>query len=102
MRYWNDYATAIRRRPLIGCSIDVAATGDGTVSEWISVNDRLPDGIGYYVTYAPGYYGISIMEWRTPELTDVLQWWADEWSPTSTVTHWMPLPEPPNTGPLQG
>ena len=29
-----DYTAAIRRRPLIGWSIDAAATGDGTVKYW--------------------------------------------------------------------
>ena len=65
------------------------------MSEWISVEDRLPDEIGQYFAYAT-YDGMSVMEWRTPELNDDLQWWDGYGNPTSTtVTHWMPLPGPP-------
>ena len=63
--------------------------------EWISVDDRLPEVYTWVLAHAPGYYGkYWIMEYAALG-NGKPQFWADETSPTSTVTHWMPLPEPP-------
>ena len=65
--------------------------------KWISVEDRLPsnDITGYnaerYWVYlergmqVEGIYVFRTGEWRTGRATDVYE----------DVTHWMPLPEPP-------
>ena len=67
--------TAIVNAPTVGC--------------WISVKDRLPEKDGDYLVYS------------TFELVDRLRffdgvWWdyGAECQP-GVVTHWMPLPEPP-------
>lgn len=65
--------------------------------EWISVKDRLPRSVGsYLVVYtdednqsavvticAYAYFDDTKMSWKIP-------WWDER-----SITHWMPLPEPP-------
>ena len=63
------------------------------MSDWISVEDRLPDSEGYYLVYSPAYYGVRGMDYIREAHGFV--WYTDENSPTSGNTHWMPLPEPP-------
>lgn len=59
---------------------------------WISVKDRLPGKNGDYLTYTcdgivwPYFFTSSSGVWE-----DALGYSTD------TVTHWMPLPEPPKT-----
>ncbi len=48
---------------------------------WIPVSERLPEKSGYYLTYQEGYI-------------DVKQWWG-YWEMMYPITHWMPLPNPP-------
>ena len=64
-----------------------------TVGEWISVEDRLPEADGYYLTYdAPAcmtdmlYYSSKYKAFNAHYGPDTA---------ISTITHWMPLPEPP-------
>lgn len=57
------------------------------MSEWISVKERLPeDAKDEYVLVACNYHGEIIVETRK------------KWNLDSSVTHWMPLPEPPKEG----
>lgn len=56
---------------------------EANVYRWISVNERLPEKGGYYITY--GDEGIKI---RTFFLESYF-------SNSKHVTHWMPLPEVP-------
>ena len=66
---------------------------------WISVKDKLPDRSGYYLCYKPnaGVDGLKI---------DVHRWRSidGDWAGSEVgsriigITHWMPLPEPPNGG----
>ena len=61
---------------------------------WISVGDRLPEDDGYVLCHCNDgspdvvcmYYGDG--EFVTPELDNI----------THIVTHWMPLPQPPEEG----
>ena len=61
--------------------------------EWISVDDELPKKSGDYdVQYSryfndTGRYNHSFFPW--------LRYWHDEKYSDRIVTHWMPLPEPP-------
>ena len=60
------------------------------MSEWISVEDRLPDDVGYYIvatvfSYAPVRTGHFKRNSDNP--------WA--YFQPGEITHWMPLPEPP-------
>ena len=57
--------------------------------QWISVKDRLPESSGSYIVYS-GKSGTVF----------TAHFWArdNRWSGRSlnlTITHWMPLPEPP-------
>ena len=96
---------------------DIAAyliTNGVTVQEWISVKDRLPEDSGYYlVAYRDKYNGsisidfdmyvkCNVGEWWESEFAcegwyEVIKNWDDYNSVTveDSVTHWMPLPEPP-------
>ena len=65
-------------------------------SPWISVNDRLPP-TERTLAYSE-YSGPVIAYWQPTDLI-----WTSEMFPNTTehfiyrdITHWMPLPEPPN------
>lgn len=65
-------------------------------NEWISVEERLPD-IGYpssLISYGENIGHARLVSedlWRVVASNDAV--------PMVEVTHWMPLPEPPNTAP---
>jgi hypothetical protein len=78
------------------------------MSEWISVDDRLPEKVGSYLVfyhewskgeYLPTYDDCTIRtmiflcnkKWRYPVCCDK----KCEADTHREVTHWMPLPEPP-------
>lgn len=67
-----------------------------TVQRWIPVSERLPEKEGTYITTtnATGRsQGVLVQEYVYRN--GVGKWrWHDRYSPW-TVTHWMPLPEPP-------
>lgn len=71
--------------------------------EWISTDERLPEEDGCYITMtnATGKSnGVMAMDYRTATARGekLRRWvWHDRLSPWR-VTHWMPLPEPPNCG----
>lgn len=60
-------------------------------TEWIKCSERLPDSVGWYKIMtehgefeAPYCSSLGMgLVWLTPF--------------TATITHWMPLPEPPKT-----
>ena len=69
-------------------------------NKWVSVDDRLPDESGAYLGVVDG----EVMEVNySPKTKGLICVWstcnADGFTPLtdSQVTHWMPLPEPPNT-----
>ncbi len=76
------------------------------MSKWISVEDRLPnnaenDWVLVQVVDKTGFSFIPrVMEYRESKA----DWFDEEWGWLSahngnfTVTHWMPLPEPPKEG----
>jgi hypothetical protein len=63
-------------------------------SEWISVEDRLPEKSGDYLTYHKHgscgviYYNADIKLWNVYYSDDVR-------NAIRSITHWMPLPEAP-------
>lgn len=59
------------------------------MSEWISVNDRLPKTMELVFVYRKG---LDIV--RIEYLMNDGEWFNDDIYKAS-VTHWMPLPEPP-------
>jgi hypothetical protein len=66
-------------------------------NKWISVNDRLPQDCGDVLVYINRYKQGAIREYYYCGHGE----WEDEtgWCTTEGfgITHWMPLPEPPNT-----
>ena len=81
-----------------------------TVQEWISVEDRLPEKDGAYLTVINcfGYHSIikvryfakdgeAVDEYNLAGEKYVWYFYDSEYGYVSTdsVTHWMPLPEPP-------
>jgi hypothetical protein len=67
------------------------------MSQWISVEDRLPEPWVDVI----GYYGRAVVA-----KFDVVHCYPDPvefdpdavgWIPLGGVTHWMPLPEPPQS-----
>ena len=75
-----------------------------TVQEWISVKDRLPDSNGQYIVTACDE-GCSAGEGIWYDTVVVIAEYYDgswtwfeggsEYDLSGIVTHWMPLPEPP-------
>ena len=60
------------------------------MSEWISVKDRLPEPNTAVLVCRDGYYGSEV----------AVAVYKDEYLKFITgynVTHWMPLPEPPES-----
>lgn len=57
------------------------------MSEWISVGDRLPDIERRYLIWSWGAHGIA--EWYDG------CWLSIAHNVESGITHWMPLPDPP-------
>ena len=66
---------------------------------WISIVDGLPTENGSYLTYNPtSYWKIQTTTWLAEECA-----WEHEWlkkkrseaKPKTWITHWMPLPNPP-------
>lgn len=74
-----------------------------TVQEWISVKDRLPDNKEHdwvlaQVVEDNGYMHIpKVMEYRQSknDWFEETYGWISKHNGALTVTHWMPLPEPP-------
>ena len=63
------------------------------VPQWISVDDRLPEEDGYYLcciksSLFPDRVYIDILECAKSSFEEGHIY-------TDTITHWMPLPEPP-------
>lgn len=74
------------------------------MSEWISVKERLPEKDGWYLVYAPRYWGNSkIYGLDGLAYSNFKHNYKDHWGIErgtgrgwpGIVTHWMPLPDPP-------
>ena len=76
------------------------AQGKKDATKWISVNERLPK------EWWPVLGLIQFHDEKEPPVQQVLWYlgnghWRETWRGDmieSDVTHWMPLPEPPNCG----
>ena len=75
--------------------------------KWISVEDRLPEKNVRVLAWFDASAHHSGVTWQRSGI-DFAAWWGDKWNQTMirdtlksldanelTVTHWMPLPEPP-------
>lgn len=64
------------------------------MSEWISVEERLPPNEEEVLAFCDGAAGSFLIIGMYDEIMDA---WTETWSHDYlySVTHWMPLPEPP-------
>ena len=83
--------------------VDALIENGVTVQEWIPVTERLPDNKEHdwvlaQVVEDNGFMHIpNVMEYRQQrnDWLDETYGWLSEHNGAFTVTHWMPLPEPP-------
>ena len=61
-------------------------------SDWISVDERLPEHDGTYPALADGRFGIAKFD---PEYNAWLFKNFEVYELMANVTHWMPIPQPP-------
>lgn len=67
-------------------------------SEWISVEDRMPESGATVLGYSEIIGDMRCYEICKGRCDNTLQWWSETgWATVQDllVTHWMPLPEPP-------
>jgi hypothetical protein len=64
------------------------------MSEWISVDDRLPEEGRDVLVYAKGGW-MAVRHYRAPQGNSFSGWYPNG-LPIENTTHWMPLPEPPS------
>ncbi len=75
--------------------------------EWISVKDQLPDDGQYVLVYHSDDFHITVGYFESDNVrfyieSDGKKFYTDSgweteipWAQKGSVTHWMPLPEPP-------
>ena len=85
MAYWGE-------KPIYEFADCLLANGV-TVQEWISVNDRLPEPWKQVLIYSRHDFCESAFYIGVPGKWRVT--WNHEMLDADSVTHWMPLPEPP-------
>ena len=113
----NEWETPITLGDHLDAAADALEAADKRIAEleaaqrWIPVKERLPDYVGSYLVYyhewsngdfLPKYddYRIRVMrfvnngKWRMPVCTDK----RCEADTNREVTHWQPLPQPPQKG----
>ena len=93
----NDYSDHTEDEYIADTLLDNGVT----VQEWISVDDRMPDSCGFQCLLCgensfgqirvfegfTGYMERGKLEWHSNQKDIDIDVW--------TITHWMPLPEPP-------
>ena len=67
------------------------------MNNWISVKDRLPEVFVPVLVCRRNRQGGQIVE---AGQRDVDSWWRVYGTRTKSVTHWMPMPDPPGEGGL--
>jgi hypothetical protein len=65
-----------------------------SVSEWISVKDRLPQATGKYLCAVKDKRG-NLWTIASDWSLEMKSWFGDYGEIKNIVTHWMPLPDPP-------
>ena len=116
----NEWETPITLGDHLDAAADALEAADKRIAElkaaqrWIPVKERLPDYVGSYLVYyhewsngdfLPKYddYRIRVMrfmnngKWRMPVCTDK----RCEADTNRDVTHWQPLPQPPQKGEME-
>ena len=104
--YYGAYAMHSTELEFVSMAISALRQRDVTdtnVGKWISVKDRLPDYMGEVLVIVSGKPHENITLDGAYEIAEydpvegwILEMWP-EWC-SGVVTHWMPLPEPPEEG----
>lgn len=80
-------------------------------NEWVRVEERLPQKDGWYLVYAPGYwgnskiYGLDGLAYSNFKHNYKVHWGIERGTGRGwpgIVTHWIPLPAPPDRRPPEG
>ena len=85
MAYWGE-------KPIYEFADCLLANGV-TVQEWISVDDRLPEPWKQVLIYSRNDFCESALNIGVPGKWRVT--WNHEMLEADSVTHWIPLPQPP-------
>lgn len=68
----------------------------GYMDKWISIDEKLPDKEGYYVVFHQWYVRDANRNREFTVTTSDVTWYSElSGFGDDTVTHWLPLPEPP-------
>jgi hypothetical protein len=78
-------------KDIANISFQAGAEWQKRQSNWVSVKDKLPETTGRYLIYFPE---------RSSSPMDAIfnvheKTWGRDFDRTEYVTHWMPIPEPP-------
>ena len=65
------------------------------MDKWISVRERLPEAFAPVIICRRNRQGEYIVEAGQKDIGD---WWRVYGTRTKSVTHWVPLPDPPEEG----
>lgn len=79
-------------------SNELSGNSPGTPDSWISCSDRMPNDKQYVWCWGKSYGWTECNTFEGYYDWSRNKWWAvtdDGEEPASKVTHWMPLPEPP-------
>ena len=83
---------------MTGSAENATDTNVGNKSEWISVEERLPEENGRYLVFVD----ISHLAFENLTTIAIMEYGKSHgfylYNETEKVTHWMPLPEPPKKG----
>ena len=91
-----------------------ALEGEPTLTppnEWVSVEEKLPENDGWYLVYAPGYwgnskiYGLDGLAYSNFKHNYKVHWGIERGTGRGypgIVTHWRRLPAPPTRRPPEG
>ena len=80
-------------------------------NEWVSVEEKLPENDGWYLVYAPGYwgnskiYGLDGLAYSNFKHNYKVHWGIERGTGRGwpgIVTHWTNLPAPPDRRPPEG
>ena len=96
-RYWGSNTSEEIADHLISNGV--------TLQEWISVDDRLPEESGLYITFGCTAVPVRWLHNFDKDIRKFGAWWNYEpdgkehiryrFIEAENITHWMPLPEPP-------
>ena len=100
--FWGGGDSVLERNNLEVAPVDIPTITPP--NEWVSVEERLPENDGWYLVYAPEYwghskiYGLDGLAYSNFKHNYKVHWGIERGTGRGypgIVTHWMPLPAPP-------